>query len=276
MILSLRTGLIIVLAFIFSIRSASAQVNFDNPVAGVIVAAKTGTSFMVTEIHRDFSGTVNDFNNLPGPYTGLELSRFFSKSLEAGAGLYYSFLKGHAASPDFSAIGHQYYLEETPAGPMEYNNRLYGPELFARYHFGRNLHFPKTLNLFIKAGAGVVFYESELYYADRHDEEIIFGKRRGQFSNYNVANVAYILGGGLNFSLSKQISLKLAANMNVVGYDFLDVVHNFEPGGERREVLGMFTDISAGVAIKLKKQETTLSSGRGRFYADRDLPFSPL
>lgn len=242
---------------------------------GILIAAKSGTSFMVTELHRDFSGTVNEFNNLPGPFAGIEISRFVTHSVEAGAGISYAFLKGRAAVPGFSAAGYQHYLEESPDGPVQYNNRIYGPLLFARFHFGRRLHMPRSLNLFLKAGAGVIFYESELFYSDRQHGEIIFGKRRGQFANSSVTNLSGLVGGGLNYNLPGQVSINLAANMNMVGYDFLDVVHNFNPEGSRREVVGLFTDLTAGITIRLNKKQSTGPSGSCRFCINRHLPFSP-
>jgi hypothetical protein len=243
---------------------------------GIIVSGKTGTSFLLTEINRDFSGAVSEFDNLPGLYTGMEVSHFFTPSLEAGGGVSYSILRGGTDTPDFSAIGYQHYLDE-PVGPMNYNNRLFGPEMFARYYLGRNNLSRRSLNFFMKAGIGVLFYESELYFKERQDEEILFGKATAQFEHSKVANAVYILGTGLKYNLSELISVKFAANLNMVGYDFLDVVHNFKSGGERQEVVGMFTDITAGIAIKLGKEQRTLITGRGRMSADENhLPFSPM
>jgi hypothetical protein len=215
-------------------------------------------------------------DNQPGPYTGIDISRFFSSVWEAGAGVSYSFLKGHTDTPDFSAIGYQYYMDERPGGPVSYHSRLYGPELFVRYHFGRNGQHPGSMRFFMKAGAGILFYESELFYAERTGDEIIFGKGIGKHKQHEVSNGVFILGGGLNYVLSKRVNLKFAANFNMVGYDFLDNVHNFDSDGNRQEVIGLFTDLTAGVVVKLGGNSKSTVTERAKIFAGPHLPFSPL
>ena len=230
---------------------------------------------MVTEVYRDFSGTATEFSNLPGPYTGVEVGRFFTSALEAGGGIFYSLLKGQSDAAEFSATGFAHKMQDPLNGPVQYNNRLYGPEVFARYHFGLNSMRLQTLSFSLKAGAGILFNESELFYLNRQTDEIIMGKGNGKHKTTKVSNGMFILGGGLGYNLSRHVDLKLAASVNMVGYDFLDVVHNYDAKGNRREVFGLFTDLSAGIAVKLNGHEKPNAANRGKVYTGSHLPFSP-
>jgi hypothetical protein len=248
--------------------------NAQEGTGGIFIAGKTGISYLATEIHSNFSGAVSESGNLPGPYAGLELSVYAHPALEAGAGFSYSFLRGNTANPDFSAIGYQYYMTDAIQGPVVYTNRLLGPELFARWYPVRNRR-PGGMNLFLKAGVGVMFHESQISYLSSAGEEISFGKNKGDFKQYNLTNVAYILGTGLRYSISDRIGLKLAANFNFVGYDFLDVVHNFDAEGQRAGIIGLYTDLTAGISIRLEKPAVSETNKVIKSARAMHLPFSP-
>ncbi len=261
--MTIRINLIFVMICCVFIRTGFAQKTNSNE---TVLSVKTGMSFLITEIYGDFSGAVNEFNSQPGIYTGIELSHFFTDALEAGGGLSSSILRGKASSPDFSAIGYQYYLEEPFNEAVQYKNMLLGPQLFARYHFGRNGQDSPNLTWFVKAGAGVLFHKSELYFSNRTENELVFGKGRGDSKQGKLASGVFVVGGGFGHKITDVISIKLAADFNMVGYDFLDVVHNFDDAGNRRNIIGVFTNISAGLAIKLNKPEVL---------NDEHLPFKP-
>ncbi len=272
---------ILPVCFILSCFITVAQQRYsEKPSGGIIVSGKTGISYLVSEVYRDFTGTASEFNSLPGGYTGMEVSRFFTSALEAGGGISYSALNGHTDNPAFSGIGYDHFLSVQPInGPVQFINRLYGPEVFARYHFDLNPANPQSLTLFLKAGAGVLFNESELFFKERQGDDIIFGKGFGKYKTTQVSNGNFILGSGLSYALDERINLKLAANFNLVGYDLLDVVHNYDAEGNRREVMGLFTDLTVGIAVNLggKENQTTASSksSKGKYLARSHLPFSP-
>ena len=249
-------------------------VNAQEGTGGIFVAGKTGISYLATEIHSNFSGAVSESGNLPGPYAGLELSAYVHPVLEAGAGFSYSFLKGNTANPDFSAIGHQYYMTDAIQGPVVYSNRLLGPELFARWYPVRNSR-PGGMKIFLKAGVGIMFHESQISYLSSSGEEVSFGKNKGDFKQYNLTNVAYILGSGLRYSISDRVGLKVAANFNFVGYDFLDVVHNFDDEGQRAGIIGLYTDLTAGISIRLGTPAVTETAKVVKSARAMHLPFSP-
>lgn len=268
---------ILLVCFIFFNFLAAGQMSAGNEnTGGIIVTGKTGISYLISEVYRDFSGTATEFNNMPGAYTGMEVSRFFNSSLEAGSGISYSHLRGQTSSPVFSATGFHVIMMDPFDGPVQYDSRLFGPEIYARYHIIRNGLGQKRLNLFMKAGAGMLFYESELFYSDRREDEIIFGKGYGKHKTTKVSSGVFILGGGLNYDISNEVSLKLGSNFNIVGYDFLDVVHNFDSAGNRKEVFGIFSDLTIGIAINLKGRDNSNGSNLTRLFARSHLPFAPL
>lgn len=239
---------------------------------GIFISGRAGLSYLATEIYRNLSGTATEFSNQPGPSAGLEVSYFLTPSLETGADFSYSFLKGLAETPDFSAVGNHHTMLNPPDGPVRYNNRLYGPGVFARYYFGQNVLQPRSVNFFMNSGIRILFNESELLYTNRVDDAIIFGKGRGKYKTTQVVNGVFSLGGGLSYPVSEQINLKMAANINMVGYDFLDVVHNYDEAGNRKQVIGLFTEVTAGVSVKLKNRKRSSSARSGS--AAPHLPFS--
>lgn len=249
--------------------SASAQSGNETS-GGVRVTTKAGVSVLMTELYRDLSGSVNEFSNFPGPAFGMEMSMFVTPALEAGAGISFYTLNGRAEVPDFTAIGHQYHMEEPPSGAVQYNNRLWGPELFARYHFGRKKLLPLSVHL--EAGVGAITHHSALYYADRKEEEVLFGKGRGSFSGFKVTNMLFTFGGGLNYQVSQLVGVNLSAGLNAVDYDLLDVVHNFDASGDRRRVIGLFSSLTTGLTFTIpgKKKYQPVNSIPGSH-----LPFSP-
>ena len=251
---------------------AAAQTKVDNDKGeGIILTVQTGISHFFSEMARDFSGFVTEFESQPGVFGRIEASLMVTTSLEAGVGVKYSNLNGHTNNPDFTAIGVDHILKTELEGPVQFINRLYGPEVFGRYRFGPDSK--SRTGVFVKAGGGLLINESELFYKDRTGDEIIFGK--GKEKSTSLVNGVLILGSGLKYDLTRFISFHLATDLNIVKYDFLDVVHNYDAGGNRCEVIGMFYDLSAGISIRFGGPEIPPGLGKKRSSSGMHLPFSP-
>lgn len=270
---SLKIYFTFIISFLLSHFVAAGQTDKSNRSSGLIISGKTGFSYLVTEIYRDFSGNDTEFNNIPGPFTGVEVSGFFTYNLEAGAGISFAKLKGHSVHTEFSATGFHHVMMEPFSEPVSYDNSLYGSEVFARYYAFQSSS--GMMDLFISSGAKIMFNESELFYRNRKDREIIFGKGYGQQKTSIVTNGIFFMGAGLSYSVSDFISVRMSANLNFAGYDFLDVVHNYDEAGNRREVFGMFTDFSAGIAVKLKGKRNFSPKDKRKNNRGNHLPFSP-
>lgn len=220
---------------------------------GIHLAGHAGGSMLITEVYRDLSGAVTEFTNLPGPHLRMEISKYFLKNTEAGIDMSLSWLRGNTNTPDFSAIGWHHTMREPIQEPVMYNNRLYGPGWFLRYHILNRENASGQTSIFLKAGSGLLVYESELYKNSGTDKEFIFGKGYGKNKTTKVANAVYRMGGGLSRNLSLRIKLMISLYFNMVNYDFLDVVHNYDPMGNRRHTVGVFSDFSVGISYNLEK-----------------------
>src|SRR5690606_27453100 len=119
--------------------------------------------FLATEIHKDFSGLTNDFSNQLGTNFGIELSHYLSSKFEFGGSFSYSYLNGHTDNEDLLAWENLAQLKKFEPAPLDYKTRVMGPEMFGRYYFRRKMPRSKTMNLFMKGGIGLLFYDSELY-----------------------------------------------------------------------------------------------------------------
>ncbi len=238
--------------FVILFHTAAAQENTGGEnTGGTVFSVKGGLSVLQTEIFRDFADIVQ-FDNQPGSYAGLEISRFVMPALEAGAGFSWSSLKGHAATADLSVLGIPISVDDPLGAAMDYNIRLYGPDVFVSYHFGRNLHSPGSLDFFVKAGAGIQFYELELLFTDSEINALIFGNNYQPDRN---SDVVYSFGGGLSYGLSELVRLKLAANINRMQFVLPEVLQNFNGAEGQMSVPGVFLNFSAGIAFKLGKRE---------------------
>ena len=226
----------------------------DN-IRGIHLGAHTGVSMLINEVSSDFSQITTEFRNQPGPHLNWEVSKCFGKGMEVGVELTLSWIKGETGQPGFSATGWHPSLPEQIYEPVEYNNRLYGPGWFVRYHI-LNFESPQShtcTSVFIKAGSGLLMYESELFRIGPNGNEFIFGKGYGKNKTTKMANAVYRLGGGMTRDLSSRLKLMVTVNFNMVNYDFLDVVHNYDTQGNRVQMIGVFSDFSAGLSYRLEK-----------------------
>lgn len=240
---------------------------------GLSLTVKAGGSMLVTEIYSDFSGSVNEFYNQPGPGFGAELTKYLSGNLEAGADLSFSWLRGNNLAPDFTANGICHYMLEPVTEPVQYTTRLYGPKIFARYHF-LPAHKKQPFNLYLKAGAGILFYESELFYKYRTENKFIFGKGLGENKTTQVSNAVYVLGSGVCYNVGPRVAFNTSLNLNFVNYDFLDMVHNYDEAGNRRKITGLFSELSIGITIQLEKSMVPFMRKVKKSYPVRHLPFA--
>lgn len=254
-----RLFLFLIFFMIFQVTAAQTEKKKTGHITGAYFTGKTGISFLVTEIFKGFSGSANEFTNQPGPHIGFEISRFLTPQLEAGADVSFSWLKGVNNSPHFSAIGLHACMMDPITEPVEYNNRLYGPKIFTRFYFPNNSKKENPANVYLKTGFGILFYESELFYRYRTNDQIIFGKGYGKFKTTKVSNAVYVLGSGFTRAIAERVNLNASVNLNFVNYDFLDVVHNFDTSGKRRQITGLFSDVSIGISVNLDKSMVTFN-----------------
>ena len=201
---------------------------------------------LITEIPNDFSGIINEFDNKAGLTFAPEISKYIFPHWELGFEWNTSVMKGETYSPSFSAIGNHSSMMEPITEPVEYNNDLTGPGFFLRYYF-KPVTRVTPVNPFIRIGYGNLHYKSLLKYID--SEEVIFEKGRELGST--LVTPVFNLGTGVKTSISQDVYLMSSIDFNLVDYDLLDVVHNFDTEGNRLELFGFYTEFKIGIFYNL-------------------------
>lgn len=230
---------------------------------------KFGTSSLLTEMPTDFSGGINEFDNKAGITFDLEISKHISPKWELGVELVSSLLTGENQEPLFSAEGAEEGFPNPVFDPVEYQNRLFGPKIFFRYYFKfpDNKNKKVYLNPFVRFGAG--FVEHKSYFKYIGDNDIISGKNSHTISA-RLSNMVYTIGGGVKTNLSPTFFLQFAFDLNIVSHDFLDVVHNYTPDGNRQDLFALYSELKVGIFYRNSEKERAL---RKRDALKEYLPF---
>lgn len=225
-----------------------AQDDFES---GFNFGLKVGGSKLLGEMTSGFSETINEFNNQFGIASGIEISKYLSPHIEIGMQFGYSVLNGNSDDPLlFSAQGFHAAFPPPPdqvVDPVEYQNKLLGQNFFFRYYLG-NVTNQSYFNPFISGGVGYLTYKSVFQYSDT--KEIIFGKGNEEYTSLSTA--VFFAGAGFKTKVSSQFYLLTSVDFNLVNYDFLDVVHNYDEQGDRTVLNGLYTEIKIGIFYTTK------------------------
>ena len=257
--LSLNSSKIILLFILASIIriNGSAQVFKES---GINIGVKAGGAKLISEYANHKS--IREFTNNPGIATGIEISKVLLSKIELGVEFSYAYLNGETDQTDhFSAIGNHPAFMNPLTGSTEYTNNLIGNSIFFRYYLSEVLR-KSTLNPFVKIGFGFLNYKSTFKYIG--GEEIIFGK--GDENQPDLSTGVLSLGTGFKTSLSKQVYLLTSLDFNLVKYDFLDAVHNYDAEGNRiSNITGLYSEIKIGIFYNSNKSNgSTSTSGKKR------------
>lgn len=209
--------------------------------SGLNYGAKLGVSGLLTEIPYSFSETINEFDNKTGIAYSLEVSHHLSSRWEIGLEWNFSNLKGNTFNPEFSAEGFQEGIPAEITEPVEYSNYLSGPNFLVRYYF-KPVTKKTYFNPFVRLGVGILHYKSALKYIG--SDETIFGTEK---FGTNLNTPVFNIGTGYKSSLSSKVYMVISIDLNLVDYDFLDVMHNFDQEGNRLELLGLFAEFKVGI-----------------------------
>lgn len=254
--------------FFFSVTICLAQKDL---LQGINLGGELGVSRLLTEMPKDLSGTINEFDNQSGLSYSIQLSKYVTPHWELGTGLNGATIRGYAENPDLSAEG-VYTPGIISIGeidePLEYKNTLNGQDFFIRYFFKdvtSQDHF--NFNPFLKLSGGYINYNSELIYSD--SGEIVQGSQKNQLK---LTTGLFKLGTGFKAWLSNRFQLITSLDFCFVDYDYLDVVHNYTEEGERQGVIGIYGEFKMGFYFNV----TSFEPGKGRskkFSIPEYLPF---
>lgn len=257
--------------------SAHAQNGFES---GFNFGFQVGGSKLLGEMSSS-TGTIKEFNNQFGTAFAFEVSKFISPHFEAGFNMGFSHLTGNINDPlELSAQGFHDAFPPPPnrvSDPLEYSNKLLKPNLLLRFYVF-DISNQKYFNPYLKVGMGYLTYRSDLKYIDT--QEIIYGKGNENFANLSTG--AFIFGTGFISNLSEHFYVNTSVDFNVVNYDFLDVVHNYDSEGNRLQLKGLFTELRIGIFYSTKsasggsKSSGKRGKSKGKIMpaSNRYLPFA--
>lgn len=272
-----------IVIFLFCFKHSNAQSFTD----GLHIGIKGGASKLLGESGEGISGLLNEFDNSFGAAYDFELSKYLGSHFEVGFESGASTLKGETYDPQFSAEGFHGSMSPSIDDPIAYENKLVAQKIFASYYLrdvkreGEKLF----LNVFARAGLGHLTYRGTIWYIDPADGGVFFGKGTDDYSEWKMTTAVFYGGGGIKVSLSPKFSLAASAMFNFVRYDFLDVVHNYSPEGERLNSSGLYSEFKLGVFYnfggsggnsKKSKGKSGKKGGRGSKSTSTHLPFASL
>jgi hypothetical protein len=241
---------------------------------------KLGGSKLLGEYPAGGPGMINEFDNKTGFAYALEISKYLSDRWEIGIDFTTSNLKGDTYDPDFSAEGIQAGIPSQIIDPVEYENKLFGQNIYFRYFFkpvdSEGLFMP-----FVKAGGGYINYTSKFKYIDAADDDLLFGKGKEGYTD--LSTPVFLLGTGFKTTISPNLYILGTLDLNLVNYDFLDVIHNYSDDNKRHQITGVFTEFKIGIFYSLtnpnakeKKEKKTKGKNKvGNSSKSSHLPFAP-
>jgi hypothetical protein len=236
---------------------------------------KIGGSKLLAEIPNGFSQFINEFDNKTGFTSAFEISIFITPRWEIGTEIGYSTLNGNTLNPEFSAEGIQAGIPSEISEPVEYINKLFGQNFFFRYYF-KPAGAESAFIPFIRAGGGYINYNSKFKYIDASDNDLLFGK--GAEGYTKLSTPILFLGTGFKTSLTSKFYLVTSVDFNMVDYDFLDVMHNYNLAKNRMELIGLYTEFKIGIFYNFSKSggESNKKGGNksGGTSETEHLPFS--
>ncbi len=269
---TLSKYIVLTLSFIFIIGFSKAQ---DFSESGINFGVKLGGSRLLGEVTNGFSEIINEFDNKTGFSTTVELSKYIRPKWEIGIEYGNSSLIGDTYSSVFSAEGFQPGIPTEINAPAEYINKLTDAKFFFRYYFvdagSESLFIP-----FVRAGGGYLHYNSKFKYIDAPADDLLFGK--GTEGYTTLSTPVFIVGTGFKTPITSHIYLVASIDFNVVNYDFLDVVHNYDSTGNRLVVNGLYSDFNIGIFYNFSKSGVNKNNGKsgkkGKSSNSGNLPFA--
>ncbi len=242
------------LLLFFIIPSGFAGQPSKDPGVSWSLSGGVGTSFLTFEVADNFEFLPNEFTHKPAMMLDLGISARLREHFEPTVRLGLMSLYGKAKTPDFSAVGNHFSLNELYELPVEYSTKGASVSGLIRFYFrkssGQKSGRP-MVNPFIEAGGGLTFFNNELRYKSiPPDEEsaLIFQKGKGKQPLYSVGH--YLIGTGVKIGKPGQSNFYVLYSGNVVNYDFMDGVHNYTDGA-RNHAKGVVSKITAGVIVPL-------------------------
>ena len=199
-----------------------------------------GPSMLINEFHTDFSGPTNDMGNKPNVAYNILLSKMVWERGDLGfeAGFSnYSGDRGNSSTINYLMRSKTFNNEQADFLPFAvyYKSDVIHLGVFTKYNFINFSSFTKgfyLLNMYVRAGVGIVLVSSEMGYSEMANYELtglahpLFAKGRYSDSNRGV-NLMFSPAFGLNYQLSDRFFISAEINTQIMNVDYIDGIYNF-------------------------------------------------
>ena len=95
---------------------------------------------------------------------------------------------------------------------------------------------------------------SQFKYVAATSDDLLFGK--GSEGYNKLSTPVFIFGTGIKSSISKELYVISSIDLNIVNYDFLDVVHNYNDKSQRIEIIGLNAEFKIGIFFTINNSES--------------------
>ncbi len=229
------------------------------------IGAMGGADYLAFELHKNFSKATMDMNSLPNYDYSFFINKRFTKDFLLGVEFkknYFSGFKDYSGNVVW--LNHDIRFNNDTAhyvaAPIYYSTHISSFYLNAVYYLPNFYSFRNNLlnlNLYLKAGVGFSMVAVELGYREFAD----YGRSNltyplyGKGMNSKIPMDSYgtwHFGTGLNYYISKRVSVNAEVMFLFVSNDYLDGVQNYRllSNGsiERIGVINVVGELKIGVA----------------------------
>ncbi len=203
------------------------------------ITLQTGASMLINELHKDFSGPTTDMGNKPNIACNILLSKMVWErgdlGFEAGFSKY-SGDRGNPASINYLMRSKTFNNDQYKFLPFEiyYNTDVINLGFFTKYNFINFSSFTRgfyLLNMYVRAGIGLVLVSSEMGYHELANYELtglthpLFAKGRYSDKGRGI-NVMFSPAFGMNYQMSDRFFISAEINTQIINVDYIDGVYN--------------------------------------------------
>ncbi len=265
----LKFKMVICLICLLQINLPSYSINLPEGILNQwYITGRTGMSVLLKEITPELKALNNEFRNQPGLTLDLTISKSLGEKWEPGVNFNILKLSGNSDLPNFSATNNHYAFLNLLQLPVKYVTIVTSFSAICRYYLfnkpGKNRVYMKP---YLEFGAGINYFFTELGYTSTPPDDIprlIYykgtqssGPKRGNEAQANV-------GLGSKIVLPADIDLIISLNGDIINYDCLDAVHNYNET-KRNHAFSIVPKFLLGVIIPIKKND----------FSNHHMPWSP-
>lgn len=243
---------------------------------------QAGSTVLIGELNKDFSGWTNDFNNVADWGVNFQLSKMVIPRLDVGLEMAFSRYRGFKKdSESVNYLMYHYYLNNSTTNfepyPVYYRSSLNNYTLFFKYNFLNIRTMRKgyvVWNMYAKFGLGVGIPRVVMGYSNP-EHHVLTGLPNPLYAKGFKPYASDLHGFfspafGINHQFSEHLFFSGEVSFQLIGADNIDGVHNYSPS------LQFETDNNLVENHRVRVHDTTLRFLLGvTYYFNIDIVKTP-